>query len=168
VQDNEAVQPTDDVRAFLAERRYATLATVDVDGVIHLTPVWFLFDGGRFLFASFSGSRKVRNVERSAVASVIVDAREPGGDRWVAASGTFAIVGGEEAQAINAEIRRRYLTAEALADERIEPAFAASDDLTLTLTPVRWRTWSGKEFDEQKLDGILGATPERWFLPLAP
>src|SRR5437867_897943 len=56
--DNAAMpSPSDDVRAFLAERRYATLATLDPDGVIHLTPVWFLFDGERFLFASFSSSR---------------------------------------------------------------------------------------------------------------
>jgi PPOX class probable F420-dependent enzyme len=162
------VQPGDDVRAFLAERRYATLATLDPGDVIHLTPVWFLFEDDRFLFESFSGSRKVKNLQRNPVASVIVDSREPGREQWVAAAGTVEIVAGEKAQAINAKIRRRYLTAEALADARIEPALARSDDLTLTLRPERWRSWSVKEFDAQEFDGILGATPSRWFLPLEP
>jgi hypothetical protein len=31
----------DDLRAFLAKRRYATLATHEPDGAIHLTPIWF-------------------------------------------------------------------------------------------------------------------------------
>lgn len=166
--ENVGVPPSDDVRAFLTERRYATLATFDPGGVIHLTPVWFLFEDDRFFFESFTGSRKVKNLERNPAASVIVDAREPGRERWVAAAGTVEIVGGEDAQAINARIRQRYLTAGALADARIESALATSDDLTLTLTPVRWRSWSVKEFDAQEFDGILGATPERWFLPLEP
>jgi PPOX class probable F420-dependent enzyme len=161
-------QPSDEIRAFLAERRYATLATLDPGNVSHLTPVWFLFEDDRFLFESFSGSRKVKNLARNPAASVIVDAREPGRERWVAAAGTVEIVGGEKAQAINAKIRRRYLTADALADVRIEPALATSDDLTLALTPVRWRSWSVEEFDAQEFGGILGASPERWFLPLEP
>jgi len=40
---------SDELRALLAERRYATLATHDPDGTIHLTPVWFLFDDERFI-----------------------------------------------------------------------------------------------------------------------
>ena len=44
--------PDEDLREFLAERRYATLATSDPEGGIHLTPVWFLFEDDRFLFAS--------------------------------------------------------------------------------------------------------------------
>ena len=160
--------PNDDLRAFLAERRYATLATLDPDGGIHLTPVWFLFEDDRFLVGSNHGSRKVKNLERNPSATVVVDAREPGADRWAAASGTVEILRGQEAQAVNARIRQRYLTAEAIADSRIEPVFAASDDVALRLAPVRWRSFSGKEADEQYFGGIFGASPERWFLPLSP
>jgi PPOX class probable F420-dependent enzyme len=158
--------PNDDHRAFLAERRYATLATVDPDGSVHLTPVWYLFDGERFLFESFSGSRKVQNLERNPAASVVVDARAPGHERWVAASGTVEIVGGDEAQSLNADIRRRYLTDEALADSRVEPVFAAGDDVTIMLMPARWRSWTAKDLDEQYFGGLLGETSDRWFLPL--
>jgi PPOX class probable F420-dependent enzyme len=144
---------TDMLRSFLGERRYAVLATHDPGGGIHLTPIWFLFEDDCFFFASSSGSRKVKNVERSFSASVVVDAREPGRERWVSASGPVEILRDGEAQSINARIRRRYLAPEAL-DGPIEAALAASDDVTLRLAPTAWRSWAAE----------IGESPERWFL----
>ena len=144
---------TDRLRAFFGERRYAVLATHDPDGGIHLTPIWFLFEDDRFYFASSSGSRKVKNLERSVSASVVVDAREPGRERWVSASGPVEILRDGEAHSINARIRRRYLAPKAL-DGRIEAALAASDDVTLRLAPTAWRAWTAP----------IVESPERWFL----
>ena len=47
---------TDELRSFLGERRYAVLATHDLDGGIHLTPIWFLFEDDRFYVPSSSTS----------------------------------------------------------------------------------------------------------------
>jgi hypothetical protein len=115
---------------------------------------------------SNSGSRKVANLRRNPSASVVVDAREPGRERWAAAIGTVEILSGEESGEINARIRQRYLTAAALADERIEPVFALSDDVTLRLTPTAWRSWSARDLDAMYFGGILAAEAERWFQPL--
>ncbi len=144
---------TDTLRSFLGERRYAVLATHDPDGGIHLTPIWFLFEDDCFYFASPSGSRKARNVQRSVSASVVVDAREPGRERWVSASGPVQILRDEEAQSINARVRRRYLAPEAL-DGPIEAALKVADDVTLKLAPTTWRSWTAP----------IGESPERWFL----
>jgi PPOX class probable F420-dependent enzyme len=157
---------TDELRALLTERRYATLATHDPDGLIHLTPVWFLFDNDRFYFESFSGSRKIKNLQQNPSASVIVDVRQPGTERWVAASGTSEILRGEEAATINGVIRHRYLTPDALSEARIEPVFAAADDVTISLTPAKWRSWAARDLDQAFFGGILGEAPERWFLPV--
>ena len=147
----------DDVRAFLGERRYAVLVTHDRDGGIHLTPIWFLFEEDRFYFPSSSHSRKAKNVERHASASVVVEARQPGLDNWVSASGSVLVLRGDEAQVVNARIRRRYLTRQPLGGP-IEADLAASDDVTLTLTPAAWRSWSAPH----------EKSPERCFLPLKP
>jgi PPOX class probable F420-dependent enzyme len=147
---------TDGLRAFLHERRYAVLATHDPGGGIHLTPIWFLFEDDRFHFASSSGSRKVRNLGATPAASVVVDAREPGRERWVSASGSVEIVRGDEAGGINARIRRRYLTPEALGGP-IDATLATSDDVTLRLTPAGWRSWAAP----------IVESPERWFVPVA-
>jgi PPOX class probable F420-dependent enzyme len=157
---------TDKLRLLLAERRYAILATHDPDDVIHLTPIWFLFDNGRFYFESFSESRKVKNLRRNPSASVVIDVRRAGTESWVSAAGTAEILAGEEAQTINAAIRHRYLTQDALGDQRIEPVFAAADDVTIRLVPAKWRSWAAKDLDQTFFGGILGETPERWFLPV--
>ena len=137
---------TDEVRSFLDERRCAVLATHDPDGGIHLTPIWFLFEDDTFYFESSSKSRKVENVARSSSVSVVVDARAPGRERWVSASGQVEILRNEEAQAINARIRRRYLAPEAL-DGPIEAELAAADDVTLRLAPTAWRSWTAPIMD---------------------
>jgi PPOX class probable F420-dependent enzyme len=143
------------VGSFLGERRYAVLATHERDGGIHLTPIWFLFEDDCFYFASSSGSRKVKNVERNSSASVVVDAREPGRERWVSASGLVEILREGEAQSINTRVRRRYLAPEAL-DGPIEAELKASDDVTLRLVPTAWRSWAAES----------GESPERWFLAI--
>jgi F420H(2)-dependent biliverdin reductase len=77
----------DELRSFLHSRRYAVLATHDPDGRIHLTPIWYLFQDDSFYFPSSSKSRKLKNIGRDPAGSVVVEAREPGQDRWVSASG---------------------------------------------------------------------------------
>jgi PPOX class probable F420-dependent enzyme len=157
---------TDELRVLLAERRYAILATHDADEMIHLTPVWFMFDNGRFFFASSSDSRKVGNVRRNPATSVIVDARRPGNEKWVSAGGRADVFAGEESSVLNSLIRHRYLSQEALADKRVEPVYAAADDVTIRLTPETWRSWSAEALDGAFFGGILGADPDRWFLPV--
>jgi hypothetical protein len=83
----------------------------------------------------------------------VVDALEPGRERWVSASGPVEILRDGEAQSINARIRRRYLSPQAL-DGPIEAALRASDDATLRLTPTAWRSWTAPIVD----------SPERSFL----
>ena len=143
---------TDELRSFLDGLRYAVLATHDPDGNISLTPIWFLFDDDCFYFASSSKSRKVRNVERSSSASVVVDAREPGKERWVSASGSVEVLRDREAESINARVRRRYLAPAAVGGP-IEATLRASDDVTLRLTPAVWRSWTAPSID----------SPEQWF-----
>jgi hypothetical protein len=95
----------------------------------------------------------VKNVERNLSASVVVDARDPGRERWVSASGPVEILRDGEAQSINARIRRRYLAPKAL-DGPIDAALAESDDVTLRLAPTAWRSWTAP----------IVESPEQWFL----
>ena len=157
---------TDGARALLDGRHYATLATQNADGSSHLTPVWYLFRDQQLFVASSSGSRKARNVEARPTASLLVDLRRPGAERWVSGAGPVRLLRGDESRSMVAAIHERYLTAAALADPRVGPALAGVDDVTLCIRPTTWRSWSAADLDAQFFGGLLGASPDKWFRPV--
>jgi PPOX class probable F420-dependent enzyme len=148
---------TAEFRSFLEQRRCAVLATHNPGGTIHLTPIWFLFEEDCFYFESSSTSRKVKNVEERRSATVVVDAREPGRERWVSASGPVEIVRDADSASINSRIRRRYLAKPAL-DGPLEAALAAADDVTLKLLPTAWQSWAAPAME----------SPDQLFLAVDP
>lgn len=156
---------SDSMRDFLNRRHYATLATFNDDGSIHLTPVWYLFEQERFFVATAS-DRKYKNIVARPQASLVVDSRRLGAERWVSASGAVEIIRGEPSKKIAARIHLRYLTKAALDDPRIGLVFDAASEVVIALTPQTWRTWDGKSMDDQYFGGILLQTPQKWFLPL--
>jgi PPOX class probable F420-dependent enzyme len=156
----------DSMREFLNGCHYATLATLNEDGSMHLTPVWYLFADECF-FISTNSDRKVRNLLARPQASLVVDSRRKQESiMWVSAVGTAEIMRGERAKEINAKIPHRYLTKAGLEDPRVGPVFAAAGEVTIRLTPHAWRSWEFKHDDEQHFGGLLGQRPEQWFLPV--
>jgi len=156
----------DSMRTFLNGRHYATLATFNEDGSIHLTPVWYLFEDEHLFVESAGSDRKVRNILARPEASLLVDTRKLGSERWVSAAGAAEIIRGDRSKEINMRILRRYLTQAGLEDPRVGPVLAAASEVTIVLSPRTWRSFDLKPFDEQFFGGVLGQTPERWFLPL--
>jgi PPOX class probable F420-dependent enzyme len=157
---------SDWARALLNERRYATLATHDAEGGIHMTPVWYLFRDEQLFVAAAASSRKAKNAMARPSASLIVDTRSPGTERWVSGIGPVTSLRGDEARRTNRAIQERYLTADAFADPLVGGAFAAGDDLTLCIRPVTWRYWRAADLDTLYFGGVLGANPDKWFQPL--
>src|SRR5262245_50715340 len=152
---------SDSMRETLEARHYATLATHNEDGSIHTTPVWYLFENGRFYVGSASSSRKARNAAARPDATIMIDIRQPGGESWVYASGRVETLQGDDSREVNSKILRRYLTEEAIKNPNIGPAFAAVDDITLCLVPETWRSWRVRDIDAQFFGGILSSDPER-------
>ncbi|MGH8885303.1 MAG: TIGR03618 family F420-dependent PPOX class oxidoreductase [Egibacteraceae bacterium] len=148
---------------LLGWRLIASLATLNKDGSIHLVPVWYLFEDGRFFMETSSATRKARNVQARPQATVTVEARNHGS--WVSASGVAEIIRGEQASKINARLRDRYLTA--AGSQTVGPVFADLDDVTIAVTPQSWRSWNGASLmDAITQRGIAPQDPNEWFLPL--
>ena len=154
------------IREIIEGRHYATLATHNKDGSIHTTPVWYLFENEQFYIDAPSSSRKSRNVAARSNATILVDIRRPGTERWIYASGSVEILRGDDSREINSRIFRRYLTQEAIKDPRIGPAFEGSNDITICLIPEKWRSYSSKDVDDQYFGGIMGSAADKWFLPI--
>jgi PPOX class probable F420-dependent enzyme len=157
---------SDSMREFLNGRHYATLGTLNEDGSIYLTPVWYLFENECLFVETASSTRKVRNILARPEASLMVDVRKLEPEGWVCASGIAEIIAGEQSQEINSKIRRRYLTKAGLEDPRVDPVFAAADDVTICLKPNSWRSWELKSVDDKYFGGVLRQTPQKWFHPL--
>lgn len=150
-------------REALDRRAYAVLATTGPDGAAHTVPVMFAFDGERFLFESNHATRKVRNIEATGRARILVEF--PGHGGWVAAAGQAEIVRGEDARRLNRQVAGRYVTEEG--GRLWERAFGELDDVTIVLTPDAWSSWRMDSIGPALVE--VGYDPERpddFFLPL--
>jgi PPOX class probable F420-dependent enzyme len=153
----QTLDPT--FQEFLQGRHIATLGTENVDGTIHLTAVWYLFESGSLFVATSSKTQKARNATARPKASLMVDARKPGTERGVTAAGNVDVLSGDQSKEINRRIHSRYLSAAALSDPHVGPVFASFDDVTLRLRPVSWFSWDMAALDAQAFGGRLGGTP---------
>lgn len=150
---------------ILTGRFIASLGTENEDGSIHLTAVWYLFDGGCLYVATSSRTRKARNVTARPKASLMVDIRKPASEeRGLVAVCSVDVVAGERSKAMNARIHGRYMSESALADPRAGGTMAAMDDITLRLTPTGWYAWDMRTLDEAVFGGAM-KTPG-YLLPL--
>lgn len=152
-------------QGVLSGRYIGTLGTVNDDGSMHLTAVWFLFEAGSLFVATSSRSRKARNAAARPKASLMVDVRKPGKERGVNAAGKVELIAGGASREINQRIHERYLSATALADPQVGPVFAGFDDVTLRLTPDSWTAWDMAVLDAQVMGGRLNSMPG-YLLPL--
>jgi hypothetical protein len=149
---------------ILAGRFIASFGTQNEDGSIHLTAVWYLFDGGCLYVATSSRTRKARNVAARPRASLMVDIRKPASEQGLVAVCAVDVVAGESSKEINACIHKRYMSEAALADPRAGGTMAAMDDITLRLTPTCWYAWDMRMLDDAVFGGTM-KTPG-YLLPL--
>jgi hypothetical protein len=121
---------------FIKQRRVGVLGTIGKDGRPVLTPIWYLYRGGKILMRTARESVKARNIERDGRASLCVQEERPP-YASVTLYGTATIEG--EMEGLAHDIAKRYLGAVAgraylqIAAEAIQHG----DEVTLVLTPER-------------------------------
>jgi PPOX class probable F420-dependent enzyme len=103
---------TDEVRAFLNDTRFATIATIDPDGAPRQAVVWYTVDGDEIVLNSAMGRRWPSNLLRDPrVAFSVTDGVD--GYRWLGITGRVTAVRDQAtAQADIAGMARRYYAAE--------------------------------------------------------
>jgi len=125
------------VRELLGKRLVAVLSTLEPDGSVHAVALWCAATDAGIVFATGSGSRKVKNLERDLRATMTLHDSRPGFEVCGASiAGRVELVRGAEAAALVALVHRRYVTAAGAA----LPALA-SDDVALVLSPEQAFTW---------------------------
>jgi hypothetical protein len=80
--------------AFLTEQRTCRAATVSADGMPHVSPLWFVWDGTSLWLYSLARSRRWADLRADGRVAVVVDAGEEYGElRGVELSGRVEFVG---------------------------------------------------------------------------
>jgi len=100
---------TGDVIRFLQERRNAVVSTINRDGSVQLSPVWYILDEGKVYISTSNRSAKMRNLRRDPRLSVCIDGGH-GDYRYVTLSGTVQVLehGDERQQHMRWRVIRKY------------------------------------------------------------
>jgi PPOX class probable F420-dependent enzyme len=85
--------------AFLDEPNLARIGTIDPSGEPHVVPVWYAWDGARFLVGTDAEDHKVHNVRRNGRASLEIDS-DLRRKRGVLVRGAASLVEGEAGRAL--------------------------------------------------------------------
>lgn len=75
-------------RAFLNEKRFAVLATINQDGMPQQTTMWYLLEGDTIVMNTKAGRLKERNLRRDPRISICVE----DGYNYVTISGTVELI----------------------------------------------------------------------------
>lgn len=123
---------TEEMGAFLAEKRFGVVGTTNPNGSPHVTVMWYLFDRGEIVFNTMRGRLKDRNLRRDPRASFLV----ADGYRFVRVDGRVRIV--EDQGPAHSDILRmaiRYNGPER-GEQQAREQFAAQERISYHL-PVR-------------------------------
>jgi hypothetical protein len=131
----------EEIDDVLALREIATLGTLNGDGSVHLAYVIFLFKDGVFRMETSSVTVKAKNVAARPTASVIVSGRaSTGRSLMVEAEGTARVIRPPESVELNRRVLAKYVVDEAVDD--LNATWSRFDDVTIEVTPKRWRSWT--------------------------
>jgi len=116
-------------RAFLNEKRFAVLATINSDGTPQLTTMWYLLEGDTIVMNTKAGRIKERNMRRDPRIAICVE----DGYNYVTISGTVEMIDDPEiAQRDIYRLAVRYDGEEA-ARQKVADQFSKERRVTLHL-----------------------------------
>lgn len=124
---------SESVKTFLQGRRFAVLATINSDGSVQQTVVWFELDGEEILMNARPHRLKVRNLRRDPRASVCVD----DGYSYVTLRGTARFI--EDQATAQNDIRRlaiRYDGVES-GEQQWRDQFSQQERISIRLRPEK-------------------------------
>jgi PPOX class probable F420-dependent enzyme len=134
-----------EIDAFLDKRQDGRIATNRGDGWWHVTPIWYLWEGGRFYHTFGAGRRHIRNLRKDPKLTLCVDEDNrlteglEVGAQSVVCFATAELSNDEDfIREIHGKILTRYLGDQA--SEYVAPTMAEGRTIA-TVTPHDWLTW---------------------------
>lgn len=145
------------VAELLGARLIANFATVNRDGSVHLVPLWFLWRAPHVLLPTSGATRKIRNLERNPIATIMIDDSRGGFDlRGITLVGQASIDRGVDSRHTNRAIHLKYLT-ESGRDLSAVDDYLSTDDVTIRFQIERVSSWNLRDTAQGEAVRALGA-----------
>jgi PPOX class probable F420-dependent enzyme len=121
---------SDKARAFLQEKRFAVLATINPDSTPQLSAMWYELDGDEILMNTKVGRVKDRNLRRDPRISICIE----DGYSYLTLIGTVQLIGDQEtAQADIKRLATRYHNP-AKAEQMMRDTFSKQQRVSIRMT----------------------------------
>ena len=127
----------EEISAFLNEPRFAVVATNRRENAAQLSPVWYLYEGGKLYVSIFKDSAKYRNIKRDPRVSACIAGTHPD-CRAVTLTGTAELLQEGSAQWIDDlsyKVMRRYHDTDEEAQDYMDAEGGREKSALLVLTP---------------------------------
>jgi PPOX class probable F420-dependent enzyme len=163
----QGLDPTARIDGLLRREPVVWVSTVRPDGLPHLVPIWFSWDGERLFIASKPNAVKVRNLRANP--TVMLAVGEPDDDFDVGLIEAVATVSDRTTAELLpaghlAKYRRQMAEIGLEADE-----YVRTYSQPILVTPTRFLPWHGRTTPAatRRLDGLRGLVG-RWTRSLRP
>ena len=126
------------IEEFLQVPRFATVGTIRKNGTPQLTPVWYLYEGGKLYITMYVNSVKYRNLSRDPRIALCIAGNHPDA-RAVMIYGTVELVLEESpwVDDIVWRLTRRYHDSDEEARTYMESPAGEGDSVLVVVTPGR-------------------------------
>ncbi len=132
--------------AFLTDLRIGRLATMREDGWPHVTPIWYVWDDGRFVLSLGKSRRHLANIARDPKVTLCVDEDPRTADlslspRAVVCFGRATLHHDDPTvRDVTTKVEERYLPAEARGPE-LDELLWFEGRVAVVIEPERWLAW---------------------------
>jgi PPOX class probable F420-dependent enzyme len=89
---------------FLARPLLCKFASISADGSPHLTPIWYIYENGKFILTTPENTVKARNVRKDQRVALLID----DGETYVMIRGNARVAGGKFAEFNTKRLAFRY------------------------------------------------------------
>ncbi len=133
-----------EIDAFLDQSLLARMATADpTTHQPHVVPVWYGWDGESLWISTFRSTRKVRELIKNPLISVVIDVDHGEGIRAVLLEGQAELFTEprQKMEELTAWIYERYLGAEGVKAAEPQSWIKDPEALLIKLKPTRVKSW---------------------------
>ena len=137
---------TEERDEFLTGKRIGRLATQREDGWPHVTPIWYVWEGDRFVLTLGKSRRHLRNIAHDPHVTLCVDEDQRTSDltkspRAVVYFGLGRLVEDEAGvREITTKVEQRYLPEDVRGPE-LDELLWFEGRVGVEITPQRWLAW---------------------------